>query len=1012
MSREIEFIGSATGTNSADLSGLTIQSGDLILVFAYRSGSLTAPALASGYTNIGTGSGDTNSERTAYRTADGTETSTGTWANASHVIALVYRNHGGIGATTTAGANSTTVSYPALSLDVPDRASHVVAFAGHRQNDGVLEWAPEGMVNIAHVEGASQAVAHSPSGPVGGWLAQSRNIGGSSSGHRTRMVEVLAPAYNGRTFYISPTGNNANNGTSPSTPWATYEPTWGTLIAGDRVLLEGGTTLAGDMIWNTASGTAAQPIIFGAYGLGMPQITAWESTNAAYFENASHIILRDIKFVASAANAADDGVMFWLTGTNARENIKIIDCEAQNFNKRGFFVAANSGAKYDNVLIQGCQGHNNRDMGIFVWAGDDTLATRHTNVEIIDCYGFQNPGYQTANQNSGSGICMSHVDGGRIAYCLAYENGNENNPVIPEAGVGIWIYSCNNVLIEHCESYGNLTSSTRDGGGFDIDQSCTNCTIQYCYAHDNDGPGFMLWQQPGGNGIWENNTLRFNLSENDAKNTAYGSIYVARNTSSTMGASEVHHNTVYSAVGAAFGCEHAPTSCLVRNNIFFTTGTNRIVFGTITIEPSMRNNAYWNATGVQIEWGATTYTDLASWRLNHGQETVDGTWNGAPLGYVEDPQLTDVGLLGAINDPHNMGVVTNYRMSPASPLVANGIVFDPGVTTCFFGRPLSTTQPNALGAHNVEPPTVHPPLLADDGVFLLAGQAATFRVDRAIVADAGSYALTGSDLTFLRALLAAADSGGFTLTGTDADLRRGRVIAVEAGTFQLTGQPASSLTNRRLEATSGPFQLTGQAAGGLATRRLNAASAAFQLAGQDAALTLEIPATIIAASAAFQLAGQDATLRADFTVAASSSGFSLSGQPAQLTATRILMPASGSFTLAQPTHALRADRRLLAEPGAFSLAGFAVALNTGFVMLANTGEFDLALPLAGLWYGRALNAEAGSYLLTGQDATVARGRTWTPCTMRVWEGGQWIAITPRQFDGTTWQPIQPKYLSD
>ena len=481
--------------------------------------------------------------------------------------------------------------------------------------------------------------------------------------------------------------------------------TWSGLLPGDRLLLAGDTVFNGDMIWNTTSGTAAKPIVFGAYGLGgRPEIVSWEWTNAVYMENVSHVTVQDILVTASATNPVDDGILFWLTGTNQREGIKVINCEAKNYARRGIFVGANDGAKYDDVLIDRCLTHANGDMGIFVWAGDETQAVRHTNVTIIDCTSHSNPGLTTASNNSGSGICLSRTDGGVIRYCLAYDNGNSNNPNVDEAGVGIWTYGSNNVVIEHCESHSNKTNSARDGGGFDIDEACTNCVIQYCYSHDNDGPGFMLWQQPGGDGVWNNNTIRFCISEDDALSGTYGSLYVANHASSTMGTAFVHHNVFYNGNPGkwAFGMNEAPNSVLVRNNIFVVPSGNKIGFGVIGVQPQMRNNAYWTPGTWELDWGANTYTSLAAWRLDHGQETHNGLWDGNPLGFEVDPELVSVGTAGTIDDPRNLASITAYRIEETSPLLSAGLVFDPGVTEDFFGLPVSSSTANTLGIHNVE----------------------------------------------------------------------------------------------------------------------------------------------------------------------------------------------------------------------------------------------------------------------------------------------------------------------
>ncbi len=72
------------------------------------------------------------------------------------------------------------------------------------------------------------------------------------------------------TYYVSPNGNDNNNGTSPATAWRTLQraqQVTQTMQPGDMMLFERGGLYPGKLNLN-ASGSAAAPIIFGAYGSG------------------------------------------------------------------------------------------------------------------------------------------------------------------------------------------------------------------------------------------------------------------------------------------------------------------------------------------------------------------------------------------------------------------------------------------------------------------------------------------------------------------------------------------------------------------------------------------------------------------------------------------------------------------------------------------------------------------------------------------------------------------------
>jgi len=134
----ISFVGSTTGTNSI-ASMPAHQAGDLLLFFAFRDGSETAPSLPSGYTSKLTKSDgyiDTSC-RVGYKIAAGGSETSGEWTNATSLICHVYR---GVDQTTPLGGSSTyghnntgnnTISYRVITMTDTSGASWVAGFAGH-----------------------------------------------------------------------------------------------------------------------------------------------------------------------------------------------------------------------------------------------------------------------------------------------------------------------------------------------------------------------------------------------------------------------------------------------------------------------------------------------------------------------------------------------------------------------------------------------------------------------------------------------------------------------------------------------------------------------------------------------------------------------------------------------------------------------------------------------------------------------------------------------------------------
>src|SRR5450432_3895264 len=100
------------------------------------------------------------------------------------------------------------------------------------------------------------------------------------------------------TYYFSTSGNDANNGTSTSTPWKTlskFNSVSGSLNAGDNVLFNRGNVFYGNIIIKK-SGTSVSPITIGAYGTGAdPVITgfttvsAWTNLGSNIWESSSAV---------------------------------------------------------------------------------------------------------------------------------------------------------------------------------------------------------------------------------------------------------------------------------------------------------------------------------------------------------------------------------------------------------------------------------------------------------------------------------------------------------------------------------------------------------------------------------------------------------------------------------------------------------------------------------------------------------------------------------------------------
>jgi hypothetical protein len=204
------------GTNSATGVTVTIpaghQVGDLMVMFAFRDGSATAPTLPSGWTSAGTNSTTQVSSRIAWRVATSSGETSGSWTNATELIVYVIRAADSIGSPITGSGISTTVAYNALTLNDTSKLSWVIGFAGHRSIDTNLQNPPTNMSNeVTLVDATAEVAAHSIKLTDLNWPTTNVSAGGTSSGWVSWTVEVRAmrPTFQN---YLHPGARSSNTG--------------------------------------------------------------------------------------------------------------------------------------------------------------------------------------------------------------------------------------------------------------------------------------------------------------------------------------------------------------------------------------------------------------------------------------------------------------------------------------------------------------------------------------------------------------------------------------------------------------------------------------------------------------------------------------------------------------------------------------------------------------------------------------------------------------------------------
>ena len=519
------------------------------------------------------------------------------------------------------------------------------------------------------------------------------------------------------TYYISPQGDDHNTGTTITQQWKTVAKVNSTILhAGDKVLFEADKIFSGTIELDSLdSGAPGNPVTISAYGKGRAVIDAGNS-NGFTGSNCSYIKLSRLHIKGSGVDDnKGTGILFNSTQTGKScKSIVIDNCVAEGFHNFGILISCAEGETvkgFDSVTISHCAATANGEGGISS-IGSQT-AFRHTNFHITHCTVYLNRGIRSKTDgHSGNGIVMSGVQYMVIDNCLAYENGALNN-CTGGGPVGIWMWICKDAVIEHCESHHNHAGLNKDGGGFDIDGGCSNCTIQYNYSHDNEGAGYLLAEYGAGM-PFANNTIRFNISQNDGRKNGYGGIaFWGVSDAFKVTNTYVYNNTVYvndsnfvnnMAAAAVMTMGDKLSRVLVANNVFITAGKARMLNSDTQLDTSIiyfAGNDYYNGGNLAIfNYNNVLLQGIAAWQQPN---TAQEIYRGNKIDLSANPFYVAAG--GGITNGTGITPpksLTAYQLLAGKPML-KGIdlkkAFDIDVGRWdFYGNMVTKNNCNTVGA--------------------------------------------------------------------------------------------------------------------------------------------------------------------------------------------------------------------------------------------------------------------------------------------------------------------------
>jgi len=410
-------------------------------------------------------------------------------------------------------------------------------------------------------------------------------------------VTILSLAFDAcaADYYVSASGNDAGLGTSVAEAWHTLHRVNSLRLGpGDRVFLEGGGRFTGPLLFDQDDrGTGSDPIVVTSYGNGRAAIEV-DNGVGIYGYNTAGFSLSAIDVIgAGGSNNTADGVLFYtdLPGDVLLPMIAMEDIEVSGFGRNGIAIGGwNGRSGFSDIRITRTVVHDNGLNGMIVFAQESAVNQR---VHIDRVLAYANTGLAT-DTPSGSGIVLGGVSDGSIEWSTAHHNGSSGN-----GGVGIWAYASSRITIQYNRSFMNRTSGPYDGGGFDLDGGVTNSVMQFNYAHDNDGAGYLLCQYAGAS-LWSGNIVRHNVSINDGRKNGYAGIHVV-NIGSGLEDAKIHDNVVSMEArpdgAGAVTIGSGTRDFLLHDNSIMSMGARMLVVGRGQQNLRILRNHCWPEAG-------------------------------------------------------------------------------------------------------------------------------------------------------------------------------------------------------------------------------------------------------------------------------------------------------------------------------------------------------------------------------------------------------------------------------
>lgn len=323
-----------------------------------------------------------------------------------------------------------------------------------------------------------------------------------------------------RTFYVSTSGSDTNDGLSEITPWKTLshvsEQTYG---PGDSVLLKCGN-LWEEPLTISAQGHPQHPMVFSSYGPGDKPIVRCATGDVVKAVNPRHLIIQGLHIQCTthlplfpepdyrnhnrhlSPFPLNRGLFLEFDGTVSYDGIVIADNTVAGPGVDSFTEGINALVHYTcqpgddpESIVTDLQFIGNEVHG-FGWVGLTTSgeSTGEENQRWFPQFLFSDVKmlHNTVYDIGVQGLLLCHGKDSVMKWNTVHHAGMYKGPGVAWSPAGLWVWSSRNVDLMYNEVFGMEDSdSAHDATGFDIDWHSEEIRIRYNYAHDNLGNGIV-----------------------------------------------------------------------------------------------------------------------------------------------------------------------------------------------------------------------------------------------------------------------------------------------------------------------------------------------------------------------------------------------------------------------------------------------------------------------------------------------------------------------------------------